>query len=136
MKKVRDTKLPFKIEILMNIWPNFPMKLQNGNFFLKSLYVSKFLAPSAPKIWSFMPQKPEFFGVGAPPWAIPPLIYLWQRYFGVPLSRAETKELLESERNEIFQESYKAMLISPRLHYLLMIKMLNLPLRQLAILFT
>ena len=40
---------------------------KNGQFFLKTPNFSKFSAPSAPKIWSFMSQKTRFFGVRVPP---------------------------------------------------------------------
>ena len=47
---------------------------KNGQFFLKIPYFSKFSAPSAPKIWSFIPPKiPIFLELGSPPWARVPL---------------------------------------------------------------
>ena len=39
---------------------------KNVQFLLKTLNFSKFSAPSAPKIWSFMSQKSRFFGVRVP----------------------------------------------------------------------
>ena len=47
---------------------------KNGQFFLKIPYFLKFSAPSAPKIWSFIPQKiPNFSEKGSPPRArVPP----------------------------------------------------------------
>ena len=39
---------------------------KNGQFFFNTLYLSKFLAPSAPKIWSFISRKVDCFGVRVP----------------------------------------------------------------------
>ena len=68
----------FKITKLMKIWSNFPKKLlSNSRIFFKILHFSKFSAPSAPKIWSFMLQNPIVFGVRVPLGPGSPLIYLW-----------------------------------------------------------
>ena len=55
---------------------------KNDHFSLKTLNFSKFSAPSAPKIWSFMSQKSRFFWSQGPPLGQgPPLIHLWLQYF-------------------------------------------------------
>ena len=41
------------VTILIKIRVNFPLKLQNGQIFLKNSIFSKFSAPLAPKIWNF-----------------------------------------------------------------------------------
>ena len=54
--------------ILIKIWSNFPIKVKNGQFFLKTLNCLEFSVPLAPKIWSFMSQKTDILGVRVPPW--------------------------------------------------------------------